>query len=108
MTEAQFWQAVRSGLRRTFRFWKPALAALKAARIAKQGPRGQKWAYLCADCRGLFLRKQVQIDHVTPCGSLRSFAEVGPFLERLCAESADAYAVRCRQCHQNKTNAERS
>lgn len=108
MTEAQFWGAVRSGLRRAFRFWKPALAALKAARVASKGPHGRKWLYLCADCQKLFPRKQVQIDHVIPCGSLRNFAEVGPFLERLCAPNMADFAIRCSACHQSKTNAERS
>jgi hypothetical protein len=31
-TEAQFWGALRSGLRRTFRYWRPATLALDAAK----------------------------------------------------------------------------
>lgn len=107
MTEAQFWGAVRSGLRRAFRFWKPALAALQAARVQARGPHGRKWLYLCAGCGKLFPRKQVQMDHVTPCGSLRSFEEVGPFLQRLCAPSPQDYQILCNACHDAKTARER-
>ncbi len=108
MTEAAYWGMLRSGLRRLFRFWKPAVAALHAARFPCKGPNGQKWAYLCHDCKKPFPRKQVQIDHVVPCGTLTSFEHVGEFIERLTPEDAGAYAVRCLTCHQAKTNAERS
>lgn len=107
LTEAAFWGMVRSGLRRTFRFWKPALAALKAARVPFRGPRRQKWAFLCADCQKLFLRRQVQIDHVVPVGALRDYAHVGEFLRRLTPERPEDFACRCKKCHQTKTNAER-
>lgn len=106
-TEAQFWQAIRSCLRRMSRFWKPARAALHAARFPCKGPRGQKWAYLCHDCKKPFPRKQVQIDHVVPCGTLKDFEHVGEFIRRLTPEDVNAYAVRCLTCHQEKTNAER-
>ncbi len=106
-TEAQFWQSLRSGLRRTFRFWKPALEAAKRARIARKGPKGQKWAYLCADCQKLFLRRQVQIDHIEPCGELTDYSHAGEFIRRLTAESPDDYAIRCKDCHQVKTDIER-
>jgi hypothetical protein len=107
-TEAQYWQAIRSCLRRMSRFWKPAVAALHAARFPCKGPKGQKWAYLCHDCKKPFPRKQVQIDHVVPCGTLTDFEHVGEFIRRLTPESAGAYAIRCLTCHQEKTNAERS
>lgn len=107
-TEAQFWQAIRSCLRRMSRFWKPARAALHAARFPCKGPNGQKWAYVCHDCKKPFPRKQVQIDHVVPCGTLTDFEHVGEFIRRLTPEDVGAYAVRCLACHQAKTNSERS
>jgi hypothetical protein len=107
-TEAQFWGMVRSGLRRTFRFWRPATDALRAARTPCAGPHGQKWAYLCASCGRLFPRKSVSIDHCTPCGSLKSYEEVGEFLRRLTAEGPSAYQVLCHSCHQEKTDTEKS
>lgn len=105
MTEAAYWGMLRSGLRRTFRWWKPALNALKAARVASKGPRGRKWLYLCAGCSQLHMRKQVQIDHVTPCGPLTCLAELPGFVERLTAEQG--YQVLCTACHETKTARER-
>jgi hypothetical protein len=100
-TEAHYWGALRSHLRRLFRFWKPAQLALKAAKLPGR-PR-----FLCADCEKLFPRKGVQIDHVVPCGTLMCLSDLPGFLERLTPESPAAFCVRCRACHQVKTNAER-
>jgi 5-methylcytosine-specific restriction endonuclease McrA len=99
---------IRSGLRRLFRFWRPAVAALHAARFPCAGARGQKWAYLCAGCRRPFPRKQVQIDHVVPAGELTDYAHVGEFLRRLTPESPAAYQVLCKACHTAKTQAEQT
>lgn len=106
-TEAQYWQAVRSALRRAFRYWKPALAALKAAQVPFHGTRGQRWAYLCADCKKLFLRRQVQIDHVVAAGKLTDYTHIGDFLRRLTPERPEDFACRCLKCHQVKTNKEK-
>lgn len=108
ITEAAYWGMLRSGLRRLFRFWKPAVLALHAARIPCSGARGQKWAYVCADCRRAFPRKLVQIDHVEPCGALTELSHLPDFVRRLTPEDPKAYAVRCLACHQAKTNAERA
>lgn len=106
-TEAEFWGRLRSCLRKLSQFWKPARAALQASRVPFRGPNGQKWAYLCADCKKLHPRKRVHIDHIVPCGALTDFAHVGEFIRRLTPEDPAAYAVRCLSCHQAKTNAER-
>ena len=101
-SESAYWSAVRSALRRGFRFWKPLQNAAKAARVAKSGPRGQKWAFLCADCGKLFLRKHVQIHHVIECGQLKRPEDLAGFLERLTAEGTDSYVVLCKSCHSRR------
>lgn len=106
-TEAMFWQAVRSGLRAKFRFWKPAIMALNAARTPYGGKHGAKWAYLCADCGRLFRRKGVQIDHAIPCGKLSCFEDIPGFLERMTPEDPKAFSIRCLKCHAAKTAVER-
>ena len=108
MTEAAFWGMLRSGLRRTFRYWKPAAAVLGASKQPFHGPRGQRFAYLCAGCGKLHKRKNVNIDHVEPCGQLTSFDHLPDFARRLTAEGAESYQVLCKQCHSKKTDAERS
>lgn len=107
-TEAQYWQRIRSCLRRMSIYWRPARVALNAARIPCKGPNGQKWAYICHDCQKPHPRKRVQLDHIVPCGTLTDYAHIGDFLRRLLPEEQGAYAVRCLACHQAKTNAERS
>lgn len=105
-TEAQFWQAVRSGFRRAFRFWRPLQSALKLARVAAPGPRGRKWLFLCAACQKLHLRKQVQVDHLQPCGALTKPEHIAEFLRRLTTERPEDFQVLCKKCHQEKTNKE--
>ena len=107
LTEAGYWSMVRSCLRRAFRFWKPALNALKAARVPMKGPRGRKWGYVCAGCGKVFLRKEVEIHHVEAVGTLTDYAHVGDFLRRLTPESPDAYKILCLSCHQTETNTQR-
>jgi hypothetical protein len=51
--------------------------------------------------------KEVQVDHVEPCGSLRNEGEIAGFLERLTPESPKAFQVLCKACHGKKTLAER-
>ena len=108
-TEAKYWGGVRSALRRLFRFnWVPARQALEAARRPYVGPnRQQKWEFRCSSCEAWKIRKDVELDHVVPCGSLRCLADVGLFLSRLHPESPDAYQVICKACHKVKTAAER-
>lgn len=108
-TDSKYWAGIRSALRRTFRFnWLPAKQALENARRKYTGPNKlQKWEFLCASC-GLFkIRKDVELDHVVPCGSLRTLSDVGPFLVRLHPEDVSAYQVICKTCHKIKTAEER-
>ena|ERR1700728_2386375 len=108
-TEAKYWGGVRSALRRLFRFnWIPAKLALEKARRVYHGAnRNQKWEFQCSRCLGWMVRKDVELDHVVPCGSLRCALDVGPFLQRLHPETPDAYQVICKKCHKVKTQEER-
>ncbi len=106
MTEAGYWGAVRSHLRRGFRYWKPIMKAKMAARRPYKGTnKRQKWESQCAHCKEWFKEKDVQVDHRIPVGSLRCPEDLAGFLERLTAE--EGYDVLCKPCHQVKTNEER-
>lgn len=98
-TESRYWQQVRSGLRKAFQWWKPMQNALMAARVPVSGPRGQKWAFKCSDCGKMFLRKNIQIHHVVPCGELKKPEDIAGFLERLTCEEESGYFVLCKTCH---------
>lgn len=107
-SEAGFWGFVRSTLRRASRRWGPIYDTLHAARRAYEGParKNQRWEYLCAQCRGWFPMKQVSVDHITPCGSLRSEGDLPGFVRRLFCEP-DGLQVLCNDCHAAKTAADK-
>lgn len=108
LTEAEYFSKIRSALRRAFRWWKPMISVLEnAARPYKGTNKLQKKEYLCASCSNWFKRKEVQIDHIDPCGRLMSYDDVVPFLKRLTAEDQSAYQVLCKLCHSKKTDEEK-
>jgi hypothetical protein len=106
-SEAKYWGSLRSGIRRLFRFWKPAVDALRAARVPFRGPHNQRYAYLCAGCGKLFKRREVHVDHRVPCGKLTSLEHLPEFVRRLTAEGPEAFQVLCiATCHRKKTDEE--
>ena len=105
-TEARYWSAVRSCLRRGFRHWKPATEAKINARRANQSENKRlKWEYLCANCKEWWADRDIQVDHITPVGSLRRLEDLSGFVERLTPE--EGFQVLCKKCHKEKTNNER-
>lgn len=108
LTESQFWGFLRSGLRRQFRYWKPMLEAKKLAKRAYKGDnKRQKFEYQCNHCKQWFKDKDIQIDHTIPVGSLLSWQDLAPFVQRLIPEDPASFQVLCKPCHQVKTNTER-
>lgn len=108
LTEAQFFSWIRSSLRRLSLRWKPRIEVLKDNRRPYTGEsKRTKWEYSCADCKKWFLMKDIEVDHVVPAGSLKSFNDIGPFVERLLCEK-DGYQVLCKVCHLKRTNESRS
>jgi 5-methylcytosine-specific restriction endonuclease McrA len=108
MTESQYWGKVRSLLRSGFRYWGPMALALKKAERKYVGEnKRQKYEYKCQHCKDYFIKANVQVDHIIPCGSLKCSADLESFLERLTPESLDSFQVLCKPCHQIKTNSER-
>ena len=106
MTEAAYWGAVRSCLRRGFRYWKPAMQAkMEARRPYEGGNKRQKWEYQCAHCEIWYKDKEIQVDHIIPVGSLKSGADLEGFLARLTPE--EGFQILCKPCHQRKSNSER-
>lgn len=102
MTEAAFWGMIRSALRRRSMYWKPIQDAKMAARRESQSEnKRQKWEYQCNSCKSWWNAKEIEVDHEMEAGSLRCSDDVGPFIERLFAETG--YQVLCKSCHLNKT-----
>jgi len=108
ITEAAFWSMLRSMLRRGFRYWKPySMAKLAARRPSESDNKRLKWEFQCKHCKMWFPAKEVQTDHVIPCGSLRCWDDLVPFVKRLTAEGVDSYQILCKPCHNVKTQIER-
>lgn len=99
-TEARYFGFIRSALRAAFRKWAPKHEAKQAAKVAYN-------TYECASCGGWFGTKQVEVDHIVPAGSLRSFEDLPGFTERLLCE-VDGFQVLCKECHRVKTNEEKA
>ena len=107
MTEAAFWSWIRSALRQKSRWWKPVSEAKKLARKPYKGKnKRQKWEYQCAHCKNHFKSDQVSVDHKVPAGTLRTYADLPGFVERLFCE-VDGLQVLCNPCHDIKTKKEK-
>ncbi len=103
MTEAAFFGWLRSLLRnRYMRGWKPHNEVAKDNRRAITYKSRSKWEYQCANCGNWFLRKEIDIDHINPCGTLKSFEDLSEFAKKLFVEK-DGLQVLCKPCHKSKT-----
>lgn len=84
------------------RRWPPLVELVNAVRRPNQSANKRlKWEFQCEDCDGWFPRKEVEVDHKLPCGSLRSLGDVAGFVERLFCEP-DGLRVLCEGCHQER------
>lgn len=107
LTESAFWSFIRSSLRQKSRWWKPIAQAKAKAKRAYKGPlKRQKFEYQCAECLQWFPDKKINVDHITPAGSLKCANDLPGFVERLFVE-VEGLQVLCSICHDKKTAKER-
>lgn len=97
--ERKFYTGLRSALRRLWAWYSPAR---KAALLAAKTSDGWR----CAACKKLFKVIDVAVDHVSPCGSLKTVEDIQPFVKRLVV-GVDGLQVLCSADHKTKTLAER-
>lgn len=85
--------------------WPPRKQAELLVRRKYVGPnKRQKWEYQCAKCGQWYPRKEVEVDHIEPCGSLKNYQDLATFVRRLFCET-DGFQVLCKKsCHRKKTN----
>lgn len=101
-TEAQYWAFIRSSLREMSLRWPPRKLAKLAARRPYVGAnRLQKWEYQCSACECWFSDKQVQVDHIEECGTLKTLDDLPVFVGRLLCE-IDGLRVLCKPCHNER------
>lgn len=103
-SESQFWGFIRSGLRSKYQRWAPRYAVLAAARRPSKDKKNLKlkWQFQCAKCKRWKKQTDVEVDHIEPCGSLRSFEDLPGFVERLFCE-IEGLRVVCKVCHKKIT-----
>ena len=108
-TTSKFFSFIRSAIRNKFTRWPPKYEVLNAAKSCVPKDRGgrQKFEYKCSICEGKFAQKNVEVDHIIPCGSLKSFEDLSGFAERMFC-SAEHLRVVCKPCHKKVTAAERA
>lgn len=105
-TEARFFTYIRSGLRLLSRRWPPRRQVLLDARRPYTGPvKQRKWEYLCSVCSNWFPEKEVQVDHIHECGTLKTFLDASGFIERLLCEKEGMRCI-CKKCHLARRNEE--
>ena len=96
---------LRSHLRRMSQRWKPIYGKLNEGKRpvtaedkAKYGNR-IRYVYDCEVCHNWFPKREIEIDHIIPCGSIKDIStDVGPFVERLLCER-DGLRRVCHECH---------
>lgn len=102
-TKPNLFVFLRSALRSASRRYPTLYEALAAAKEPYKGknPR-QKYQYRCASCNGAFSGKEVSIDHIVDCGTMKDWGDVEGFVKRLFC-NADGLQVLCSPCHDVKT-----
>lgn len=104
-TESEYWSFLRGVLRQAVRRYPVKHAVKQQARRVVKGKRW-KYEYKCAACEGWFKDSRVEVDHITPAGSLKSYEDLPRFVATLYCE-ADNLQVLCKECHRDKTNREK-
>lgn len=100
LTESEFFGKIRNALRNIARFWKPAAMAKQKTKRVYIGPnKRQKVEYVCNRCKKGFPITQVQAHHTIECGSLKTYADLPGFVERMFTENVNEYEILCKNCH---------
>ena len=106
-TQAGHMNDIRSMLRSLSRWWKPMQLALKASSTTYTVGRAKRVMFLCAQCNKLHERKNVEVNHIEPAGSLKDYNDLPSFCEKLFVEDISKLEVLCKPCHLAITVAQR-
>lgn len=95
-------------LRRVTKFSPKFYEAKILQRSPYDGPnKRQKWKYQCNICKCWFMEKEMEYDHIIPCGSLLSRDDERRCLLELIIGSLQMLCVPCHRSKTNKENADR-
>ena len=107
MTEAEFFSWLLSNVRRSTIRWKPRNDQLNVYRVEYKGTdKRTKWHYRCENCSGFFKRKEIEVDHIIPCGGISCFEDIEGWYRRAFVEK-EGFRVLCKECHNRRTQQDR-
>ena len=107
MTESAFWAHILSALRKATRFWKPAVDKLNEGKRPNMSSNKRlKYEYHCECCNKWFPQKEIELDHIIPCGGINGPDKVAGWIERAFVE-IEGFQRLCNTCHNKKTLLER-
>ena len=106
-TEARYFSFIRSALRQAWTRYPVKHQFLRSKQKPYTGDdKRTKFQYECEECKQIFKGKEVQVDHIKPAGSLKTFADLPSFASNLFCE-IDNLQLLCKGCHAVKTKEER-
>ena len=106
-TTARFWSFLRSALRQCWTRWPPRYETLNdAKRPYKGADKRRKFEYQCCQCKKWYKQKEVEVDHIVPCGTLKDWKDIEGFVKRLLV-SKEGLRVVCKPCHLSLTAKEK-
>lgn len=102
-TESRFFSFIRSALRGASRRWPPLVkdVLMRSRRPYTGLDKRTKFEYECLGCGGWFPAKHINVDHIVPCGTLKTFDDLPGFVERLFCE-VDGLRLLCEACHEKR------
>ena len=108
-TEAGMVSWVLSYMRKMTLRWKPRFDKMNDGRVKKPlGKNGKEvWANTCEHCKKWFKTSDLDMDHITPIGGMKCLDDAGRWLKNALVET-DGYQRLCHECHNIKTQSERS
>lgn len=92
---------IRPKMREIYRFSPIRREAIKC--VTQVDPEQGKF-FECAQCKSQFPIEMAEVDHIIPCGSLQSWADLTPWTKRL---FEGAVQVLDKRCHKSKSAAQR-
>lgn len=96
-TKSAYFGFIRSALRRAWTRYPVRYQVLADAKRKVVGKR-HKMEFKCAKCSDWFKQKEVEVDHIEGCGSLKEYSDFPKFVSTLFCE-ADNLRVVCKPCH---------
>ncbi len=106
LTEAEFSAKILSILRNGTKFWKPKMDKLIEGRRPNQSNNKRlKWENNCEQCKKWFPEKEIEVDHIIPCGGISGddwLDKVKGWIIKAYIE-IDGFQRLCKTCHNKKT-----